>query len=209
MKEGLQVSQAETNFHYMPIFCSWIVPEPTFVPEATLCPQADCIHVLQQVNTLKTCCCHMHTLDSLGFKKRNFSSFCTRSKRQKYDTRCEICSVPGAEALGPPPSLCPTANPSLTPYPGTKALGLPPRRPAPVGTPFLLFVRVRNDYDTRCEICSVPGARAPTTYPPGTEALGPPPEPLPRQAKPSSTSRHENICRRRRKQRSPGSDAFN
>ena len=29
-------------------------------------------------------------------------------------------------------------------------------------------------YDASCEICSVPGARAPTTYPPGTTAPGPP-----------------------------------
>ena len=56
---------------------------------------------------------------------------------------------------------------------------------------FASFVCVRNvkntmqrqKYDTSCEICSVPWARAPTTYPPGTKALGPAlPEPLPRQA---------------------------
>ena len=83
----------------------------------------------------------------------------------------------------PPPTLSCNQGPWFT------ALST---RPAPVGNPptpqgilqkhhFPFFVRVRNvkNNDASCEICSVPGARAPTTYPPGTTAPGPPPpEPL-------------------------------
>ena len=49
--------------------------------------------------------------------KRNFSSFCACSKQQKYDTRCEICSVPGARAptTYPPPEPKPLAPPSPCP----------------------------------------------------------------------------------------------
>ena len=53
--------------------------------------------------------------------------------------------------------------------------------PHPTGYPkhhFSSFC-TRQKYDASCEICSVPGARAPTTYPPGTKALGPHPEPHP------------------------------
>ena len=76
-------------------------------------------------------------------------------------------------------------NPSLTPSPGIKALGLPPRPPGqlgeyphPTGHPsknaiFLLFVHVRNNKNTSLE---------PVPLPPT-----PPPEPKPldRQANPS------------------------
>ena len=68
---------------------------------------------------------------------------------------------PRTEALGPPsPSPCTLPHP--TGHPSWRAI-------------FLLFVHWgRRRCDTGCEICSVPGARAPTTYPPGTKALGPP-----------------------------------
>ena len=83
---------------------------------------------------------------------------------------CEICSIPGARA--------PTTYP-----PGTEALG--PTPPKPLYTPplqktsffFFFYTLKRQKYNASCEICSVPGAHAPTTYPPGTEALGPPPSP--------------------------------
>ena len=89
------------------------------------------------------------------------------------------------------------ANPSLTPSPGIKALGLPPRPPGQLRwvppqphrasfkkKPFFFFLYA---LETTLRDCSVPGARAPTTYPPGTEALAPPPEPLPRLPDPPST----------------------
>ena len=47
-------------------------------------------------------------------------------------------------------------------------------RPPP---PHRVYALETSKIRRKCEICSVPGARAPTTYPPGTEALGPPPSP--------------------------------
>ena len=38
---------------------------------------------------------------------------------------------------------------------------------------FFFFALETQKYDASCEICSVPGARAPTTYPPRTKAPGP------------------------------------
>ena len=98
-------------------------------------------------------------------------------------------------SLGPPlpPTpqnrLCPTANPSLTPYPATKALGLPPpsTRPALVGTPspphrasfkkrhFSFFVH-RNNKNATHVAKFAPPPPPPQPFP-GTEALGLPPRP--------------------------------
>ena len=83
------------------------------------------------------------------------------------------CTCPSLEQpTKPQPSLKTAIQPPTPPQPSpaTKALGQPPF------SSFFLYAK-------RCEICSVPGARAPTTYPPGTEALGPPPSPCP--AKPT------------------------
>ena len=85
----------------------------------------------------------------------------------------------------PAASLSPPSQPFPDPFPWNQGpWSTPPStRPAPVGHPlkkniFLLFVRVRNNKNTTCcEICSVPGARVSTTYPPGTEALLPDPFP--------------------------------
>ena len=165
------------------------------------------------------------------FQKTPFFFFCTR---QKYDTRCEICSTPpfleprplvyppvrvrndkntthiakfapsldrapttyppGTEALNIP-SLA--ANPSLTPSPGIKALGLPPRPPGqlrwvppptPQGilqkTPFSFFLYALEPTKTRHTLRNLlrPWARAPTTYPPQNRSPWTSPEPLPRQA---------------------------
>ena len=93
------------------------------------------------------------------------------------------------------PGLLRQANPSLTPSPEIKALGLPPRPPGqlrwvppppPTGHPsktaiFLLFVRVRNDkYGTLRNLLRFWGPVSSTTYPP------PEPKPLP----PSPKTRH-------------------
>ena len=87
-------------------------------------------------------------------------------------------------------------NPLLQPRPLVYQLRwVPP--PHPTGHPsknviFLLFVHVRNDkIDTRCEICSVPGA----TPPQEPKPLDPPPEPLPRQANPSLTPKQHEANR--------------
>ena len=113
----------------------------------------------------------------------------------KYDASCEICSVPGArapttyppgtKALGPlsaPPCTLPhpTGNPSRNllrpwhPCPCPYLLPEPQPLDPPLPSPCTHPHPTRQKYDASCEICSVPGARAPTAYPPGTEALGPP-----------------------------------
>ena len=73
-----------------------------------------------------------------------------------------------APSLGPVP-LPPTPPQNRSPWTPPEPL-YPPH---PTGhlqkTPFL--------FDFHTTSCSVPGARAPTTYPPGIEALGPPPSP--------------------------------
>ena len=138
-----------------------------------------------------------------SFKKRHVSSF---HKNDASCEICSAPGpvplppiFPAPKPLDPPPSPNlgprglglpthqPSPNPppfSSSPYPRppTPATKSPPGQlrwvnPPPQGIQqktsfFLFFVRVKN-----VEICSVPGARAPTTYPPGTEALGPPPSP--------------------------------
>ena len=88
---------------------------------------------------------------------------------------------PPSPSLGPRSLLfdpAPTPLPTLSCNQGPWFTALS-TRPAPVGTPpphraslqktsFLLFLYAS------CEICFVPGDRAPTTYPPGTKAPGPP-----------------------------------
>ena len=130
-------------------------------------------------------------------KKSFVFFFCTHEKRQNYDASCEICSVPGARApttyppgttpLDPPPSpsLGPRGGPTglsigfgpnpffataiqplrpPQPSPATKALGLPPCPPH----------RASFKKHHFTQVAKFAGARAPTTYPPGTTAPGPP-----------------------------------
>ena len=113
------------------------------------------------------------------------------------------------QARNPPPSFKTAIQPLRPPQPSpaTKALGLPPVHqasssgypPHPTGHPsknaiFLLFVRVRNDKNTT-HVAKFAPSLGPVPLPPtppGTEALGHPPEPLPRQANPSETPKqHE------------------
>ena len=93
----------------------------------------------------------------------------------------------------PPPPLPrlpePPANPSLTPFPGLKSLVYPPVHQASSGGypphPFKFFLCA-----LRCEICSVPGARAPTTYPPRNRSpCTPPRSPCPASLTPCLPSR--------------------
>ena len=115
---------------------------------------------------------------------------------QKYDTSCEICSVPGArapttyppgtEALGPPrpcPS-CGTASPSKPELFWNCQSKLPPPTlrwnqgptPRPPGQLRWVPPPKRQKYDTRCEICSIPFQPFPDPFP-GIKALGLPPRP--------------------------------
>ena len=93
------------------------------------------------------------------------------------------------------PQPCPASQPFPDPFPGIKALGLPPLHQAssggypprhPTGHPsktaiFLLFVRVRNDKNTT-HVAKFAPSLGPVSLPPTPpepKPLHPPPEPLP------------------------------
>ena len=134
-----------------------------------------------------------------SFKKRHFSFLTSKIRRRFAKFAPSLGPMPLPPTPPEPKPLDPPPPSPCTPPPATKALGLHPCPPGqlrwvppphPTGHPskkrhfsFFLYALETQKYDTSCEICSVPGARAPTTYPPGTKALGPAlPEPLPRQA---------------------------
>ena len=106
-----------------------------------------------------------------SFKKRNFSSFCTCLCVLNVKNTTQVAKF--APSLGPVP---------LPPTPRNQSPWTPLRAPLYPPPPHRESFKKR-DFSSfcyaSCEICSVPGARAPTTYPPGTEALGDPPSPRP------------------------------
>ena len=73
---------------------------------------------------------------------------------------------------GPCPYHLPPRNQSPWTPPPEPLYPPPPHRVSFKKKHFSSFCTKK--YNASSEICSVPGARAPTTYPPGTEALGPP-----------------------------------
>ena len=115
-----------------------------------------------------------------SFKTHHFSSFLVRVRNIKNTTQVAKFA-PSLNPVPLPPT--PPAPKPLDPHPLLQPRPLPPCPPGqlrwvpphPTGHPskniiFLFFVRVRNVKNTT-------QVRAPTTYPPGTEALGPHPSP--------------------------------